>query len=107
MIRRLLATQSGGAAAREGKFLVEKRSLLQPLEAAEFVRTCDAILGFGWQSKLSRITGVSRSQINRYATEKSPIPKYMSVLVLLMFAVNDQARLAPYSMELFRAPDEA
>jgi transcriptional regulator with XRE-family HTH domain len=49
----------------------------------DFNSTPEACFSRGVQSKFARISGLSRSQINRYAQGTSTIPKHVALLVNL------------------------
>lgn len=55
----------------------------QYLTSEDFIELLDKIFGEGGQSRFARISGISRSQINRYARGDAPVPKYVAFMVEL------------------------
>jgi hypothetical protein len=61
----------------------EDRALIY-MDAEDFNAALEHALGPGAQSVLARITGISRSQVNRYANGLSKVPKYVALILVLI-----------------------
>ena len=48
------------------------------MNAAEFIKTCEAIYGAGWQSKLARDLVREPRTIRRWKSGESPVPKVVA-----------------------------
>lgn len=49
-------------------------------------------LGYGFIRKFTELTGLSHSQVSRYANDKSPIPQYVQLIVAMLPVVIQAGR---------------
>jgi hypothetical protein len=66
----------------------EKRTM----DSEAFNKALSKHLGYGYIRKFTELTGLSHSQVSRYANDKSPIPHYVALIVAMLPVVIQAGR---------------
>jgi len=62
---------------------------------AQFIDAGRELYGYGWQTKLAADIGMSAKMVNRYAMERSAIPR---VVVLAVVALQHTKGVTPFPL---------
>lgn len=62
------------------------------MDHAAFNKALSRHLGYGYIRKFTQLTGMSHSQVSRYANNKSPIPQHVALIVTMLPVVIQAGR---------------